>query len=189
MPVLRSVRSQNVVLFPAMDDPPRSQARSVIQDVVVGSFCRSIRLHFRPMNLRLAASAFALLCLQLGAVTLSAAGPPAVRIESVSPDGPWLPGDNLTISVNVTFTDAPYPARIDFVIREEGETEVKEFRPGVSTADFAIGFDARSGSRMLKYTSYTVPLRSCLFQRSNTTPLCPPKGSACSKLPSARRPR
>ena len=86
------------------------------------------------------------------ALTLLACPPlllavPSIKIDSVTPDGPWMPGDQGQITVGVTYTDAPWPARVDFIVREVGETITKEFDPNASTS---VSFDARAASKSLR---------------------------------------
>ena len=43
---------------------------------------------------------------------------PSIKIDSIAPDAAWMPGDQGRIGVEVTYTAPPYPARVDFIIRE-----------------------------------------------------------------------
>ena len=113
-----------------------------------------------------------LMC-QVAAVSVFAAGPPTIQIDSVSPDGPWFPGDSLKITMKVTYSDAPYPGTVDFVVREVGDAGIKEVISGVSGSQFSIEFNQRSATKTLSFPFYYVPASSCMYDRSAGRPLCP----------------
>ncbi|MFN0128339.1 MAG: hypothetical protein ACKV19_16825 [Verrucomicrobiales bacterium] len=121
----------------------------------------------------------------LAAGPLTALAAPSIKIDSVTPDAPWMPGDMGQISVAVTYTDAPFPAQVDFIIREVGETATKEFDPNVSAS---VSFDARDASKLLKSSFYQVPYRSCLVNiNSSTTPACPTAAALADTLTRLQR--
>lgn len=116
---------------------------------------------------------------------MTALAAPSIKIDSVTPEAPWMPGDFAQISVGVSYTDAPYPARVDFIIREVGETATKEFDPNVSAS---VSSDARDASKLLKSNFYRVPYRSCLVNNnSSTTPACPTAESISDTLTRLQR--
>lgn len=130
---------------------------------------------------RLAMVATLLACLFVGPHVF-AAGPPTIRIDSVTPDGPWFPGDSLKITMKVTYTDAPIPGTVDMVVREISETETKEVIPGVAGSTFRLSFNEGNGTRTLVFPFYYVPTRSCIYNRRTGVSTCPEKTTLAETL-------
>lgn len=133
-----------------------------------GRQCRSVLNHSLPGFVRVLAFLISLLV----ATNVFGQEPPTITIDSVTPGGPWFPGDGLNLAVKVTYANAPFPGRVDFVVREVAEAGTKEAVQPASR-NVSINLSERNATKTLAFPGYVVPRHSCMDAPSTTTPRCP----------------